>query len=164
MNQYFWISIDNFQRYLHILIHMNLQWIISLFRKDHSQFNIRNIVLRLFRPHCWPVAQHSSRFAAFRNGFIGGSIIIRANSEDFFMAPVGWSNGALLLSRDRLPSLLFFLHHFYNGPKKGSPFSPRIENNAESSAAGEIRRGPASTPRVWYIDDTGVGVADLEED
>lgn len=58
----------------------------------------------------------------------------------------------------------FFLRHFYNGPKKGSPFSPRIENNAESSAAGEIRRGPASTPRVWYIDDTGVGVADLEED
>lgn len=42
----------------------------------------------------------------------------------------------------------FFLRHFYNGPKKGSPFSPRIENNAESSAAGEIRRGPASTPRV----------------
>lgn len=60
--------------------------------------------------------------------------------------------------------LSFFLRHFYNGPKKGSPFSPRIENNAESSAAGEIRRGPASTPRVWYIDDTGVGVADLEED
>lgn len=92
-------------------------------------------------------------------------IIIRANSGDFFMAPVGWSNGALLLSRDRLsiPSPLF-LRHFYNGPKKGSPFSPRIENNAESSAAGEIRRGPASTPRVWYIDDTSVGVADLEED
>lgn len=138
----------------------------SLSKGSFAIQHLHEILFYDFFTHAVDLSRYAARISpCSKTDLSENPIIIRANSGDFFMAPVGWSNSALLLSKDQLstPSPLF-LRHFYNGPKKGSPFSPRIENNAESSAAGEIRRGPASTPRVWYIDDTSVGVADLEED